>query len=576
MKAKSISMKNTPQDQSRRRILAVIVLYRLQPWDSASYQSLLLAKSQVSAESLDLAIVLYDNTPGSTLPKDLTPETRYVAAENNRGLAGAYNLSLDLALTENYDWMLTLDQDTHLPLDTFQSLLKILAELDGRPDVAAVVPEIHASGRIVSPNYFGAGVWPRWFQEGFIGIPQQSVYAFNSSSLLRTSALRQIGGYSPWFWLDNSDSMLYRQLHKVGKNVYVAGNWKVNHDFSLLNMQEKVSNERYRMILLTESAFWDMEMNMLAGLERTARLAGRIFKHRLRRDRAELTQLTLWALWSRLFRSKTHRIAKWKRATEERLGGAPEERPKPHRPSISVCLAAYNGEPYIEAQLRSILPQLGRNDEIVIVDDASLDQTVARILTIQERVANDRWAPGILLVRQTSNRGVARTFETAVRSATGDVIFLCNNGDLWAPSRVEKVLQVFDTQPEVDIVSTGLSLMDERGNSLTNRGLMKHRHSTSSFTANLLHDQFPGSAIAFRSSLLSEILPFPKGLRSLHGVWIGTRSALAGKKTAFIDEVLLFCRPHAGNYSQQMSRLRQIGLRIQLLRAHLRFLMPKS
>lgn len=564
-------MTQTSSKSSRRRILAVIVLYKTTPGDSVSYQSLLRAQSL--AQALDLAIVLYDNSPGTAPVQNLPRNTRYIADTNNYGLATAYNLALNLALTEGYDWLLTLDQDTHLPPETFQIIGPLLEELTDRPDIAAIVPEIHADKRIVSPNYFAGGAWPRWFPEGFLGIAEQQVYAFNSGSLLRTTALRQIGGYSPWFWLDNSDSMLYRQLAKFGKRVFVAGRWKVDHDFSMLNLQEKVSPERYQMILLTESAFWDMEMNALAGLERTGRLVGRLVKHRVRGDSFQLQRFTRQALWARLFCSRTQRIARWKRLTEQRLEGVLPDARKHLRPMVSVCMAAYNGESYIEAQLRSILPQLGAKDEIVIVDDASQDGTLERIESIRLGLTQDRAAPRIVLLRQSVNQGVVRTFEKAVRSASGDLLFLCDDDDLWAPNRVDKVVHLFERQPEVDLVVTGLTLIDQHGMALDDTGFMKHRSFKTGFAANFLHNQFQGSAMAFRATLLHTILPFPATSLFLHDAWIGMRCALAGKKAAFLNEPLLLYRRHSGNYSQCLSRMQQVRLRLQLLKAHMQRLL---
>ena len=49
------------------------------------------------------------------------------------------------------------------------------------------------------------------------------------------------------------------------------------------------------------------------------------------------------------------------------------------RPSISVCMSAYNGERYITAQLQSILNQLEAEDEVIVVDDASTDGTRERV-----------------------------------------------------------------------------------------------------------------------------------------------------------------------------------------------------
>ena len=52
---------------------------------------------------------------------------------------------------------------------------------------------------------------------------------------------------------------------------------------------------------------------------------------------------------------------------------------------ISVCMATYNGEKFVKDQLNSILSQLGSNDEVVITDDASIDNTTDIIKNIQDR-----------------------------------------------------------------------------------------------------------------------------------------------------------------------------------------------
>ena len=49
------------------------------------------------------------------------------------------------------------------------------------------------------------------------------------------------------------------------------------------------------------------------------------------------------------------------------------------RKKISVCIAVYNGENFIKKQLESILIQLNEFDEIIIVDDCSLDNTISII-----------------------------------------------------------------------------------------------------------------------------------------------------------------------------------------------------
>ena len=67
-----------------------------------------------------------------------------------------------------------------------------------------------------------------------------------------------------------------------------------------------------------------------------------------------------------------------------------------NRESVSVCMASYNGAFYIKQQIESILPQLGQEDELIIVDDCSVDDTIEVILSIPDN--------RIQLHRNISNR----------------------------------------------------------------------------------------------------------------------------------------------------------------------------
>ena len=52
---------------------------------------------------------------------------------------------------------------------------------------------------------------------------------------------------------------------------------------------------------------------------------------------------------------------------------------------ISVCMATYNGEKYIKEQVNSILSQLGEQDEIIVSDDGSTDNTISILTSYKDR-----------------------------------------------------------------------------------------------------------------------------------------------------------------------------------------------
>ena len=564
-----------------RSVVSVIVLYANEIADCASLRSLLHAAAQLPPHEMKLKIHLHDNTDGTidqTFAVNALCESRglpremisYVHDAQNSGLATAYNHALSIAEHEGYEWLLTLDQDTVLPADSLVTLMGTMAFLDDRPDVAAVAPQIRAGGRIVSPNWFLSGAWPRWFPTGFTGITQRTTFAFNSGSLLRVGALRQAGGYSPWFWLDNSDTCIYRHLAKLGKRVFVAGRVELEHDFSMQNMQQKVSPARYRNILLAESAFWDLEMNSLAGLERTLRLAVRGIKHLLRRDSTELRRLTIEALRLRLLHSRRFRIARWRELTKPVIRRFGETEPLSTRPKISVCMATYNGERFVREQLDSIVTQLSDQDEIILIDDRSTDATLILLEQFRREQMAKIGSPSIVLIAHVENRGVVRTFEETLRAATGDILFLSDDDDRWAPNKLEEVLKAFAADPDLEIVSTGLELIDDAGRPVSTSDFLRHRRFSASVLTNLLHNQFQGSTMALRSSVLQYVLPFPKDKLFLHDAWIGLRTLLRGGKIRHLEAPLLLYRRHGANVSQRFGRADQINLRLQLVVALLR------
>ncbi|MFY9676312.1 MAG: glycosyltransferase, partial [Terriglobales bacterium] len=90
-------------------------------------------------------------------------------------------------------------------------------------------------------------------------------------------------------------------------------------------------------------------------------------------------------------------------------------------------MATYNGERFVVEQLASILPQLGPEDEVVVIDDKSSDST-------RELVAGFGDAR-IRLIDHRERQGVVSSFDHAVRSASGDILFLCDQDDIWAPDK---------------------------------------------------------------------------------------------------------------------------------------------
>ncbi len=121
---------------------------------------------------------------------------------------------------------------------------------------------------------------------------------------------------------------------------------------------------------------------------------------------------------------------------------------------ISVAMTTYNGEKYIEQQLRSILNQTKQVDEIIICDDGSTDRTADIILSFNDRK--------IKFIRNQENLGYIENFYKAISLTTGDYIFLADQDDIWMPDKVAIILEHM-LKMGTSAVCTNFYLIDGNG-----------------------------------------------------------------------------------------------------------------
>ena len=546
-------------DPSKLRILAVIALYRQNASKAVAFQSLQLAAGSLPNAQIDLQILLYDNAPAAAPPDRLPKGVAYAAAARNEGVAGAYNVALREAMRYGCRWIVTLDQDTQAPPDYLQRLLSIAGGLEGLTGVGAVVPHLCQRGRVLSPTRirpWGVSYLP--LHSAGVGVGE--IHAFNSGCLFRREALEQIGGFDDRFWLDYQDATVFRRLYQCGKRVYIADGLRLEHELSLISGQPP-SPARFQNYLLAESAYYDMYRGNVAGLVLTGKTLWRFCRLQAKNRGPEIRKLAWAGLLRRLFRSRRARTEEWLSDLGERMPGAADawaRRSNGDQPSVSVCMAAFNGSLYITQQLDSILMQLGPDDEVVIVDDASSDQTVERILSLGDK--------RIRLLRHDRNYGVLRTFEDALRAAYGRILFLSDQDDLWDPRKVATILEAFRANPQVSLVATDNALIDSNGSLISNSYFENRGPFRQGLWANLIRNRYGGCTMAFRAEILGEVLPLPHGYDVLHDVWIGVRSSLSGRRALYIPEPLVLNRRH-GATATGNGRL-SVGRRLRL-RAHL-------
>lgn len=217
---------------------------------------------------------------------------------------------------------------------------------------------------------------------------------------------------------------------------------------------------------------------------------------------------------------------------------------------ISVCIATHNGEKYIRQQLDSILSQLGPDDEVVVSDDGSTDNTLSVVKGMHDSriVVYNYTQPS---ASRYPHEYVCRNFQNALFHVKGDYIFLSDQDDEWMPDKVKTCMEVLQT---FDLVLHEFMHIDENDN------VVSTIHYNGTFRPKnyfLRVGKHYGCAMAFRRKVLDYALPFPKHLL-LHDYWIGILAETLGS-FVLLEMPLLRYRVHlentSGNHNSLIHRI---------------------
>ena len=220
----------------------------------------------------------------------------------------------------------------------------------------------------------------------------------------------------------------------------------------------------------------------------------------------------------------------------------------------SVCIATYNGLEWIEEQVSSILKQTNEVFEIVIVDDHSSDGTFEYLESLNN--------PIIKVFRNHENLGVIQSFEKALDQSSGDIVFLCDQDDIWHENKIEKVLEIFQENPDLKIVVHDAVLIDGQNKSLGSN-FYSTRKFSDSLIKNLLKNRFHGCCMAIEKKFLKNCIPFPENI-PMHDWWIGVLGCQKNK-VQFIEDPLIKYRKHGNNLTGKSGSLwQQIKWRFSL------------
>jgi GT2 family glycosyltransferase len=122
---------------------------------------------------------------------------------------------------------------------------------------------------------------------------------------------------------------------------------------------------------------------------------------------------------------------------------------------VTVLLAVHNGEPYVGEAVQSVLAQTFTDFELLVVDDASTDETVG----IVEGFGDDR----VRLLRNDRNLGQVPSLNRGLLEARGEYVARLDADDACLPARLERQVEILDLEPRVGLVGTWMDAVDDQG-----------------------------------------------------------------------------------------------------------------
>jgi len=234
-------------------------------------------------------------------------------------------------------------------------------------------------------------------------------------------------------------------------------------------------------------------------------------------------------------------------------------------PLVSVVMAVFNAERFLEQAVRSILEQTYTDFEFIIIDDGSKDGSWDIMAGF------GRADPRIRLIRLEKNQGVSTACNAGLEIATGRYIARMDSDDISLPNRLSRQVEFMETHPEIGVLGAGMRYMDESGKLL---GVPPHFEGDLSIRWNLLFESpFFNPTVMLRRSILDQNA-LRYDLSCVHGeedyeLW---SRLLLLTKAENLPDVLVYYRLHTQSLSHRSAASQQesvVNISSRAVQAHL-------
>lgn len=219
--------------------------------------------------------------------------------------------------------------------------------------------------------------------------------------------------------------------------------------------------------------------------------------------------------------------------------------------TITVVLCTYQGVQYLSPQLQSLLAQQRLPNEILVFDDASNDGTWGILLAFVDEAAT--LGVQVVIHSNPTNLGYVANFTQALRAARGDLVFLCDQDDVWHADKISRFADEFARRPDLLMLHSDADLVDQDGHSLNCKLFEAFEvsyeelagvHDGEAFEVLVKRNIVTGATMAIRRSVIANGFDVPHGW--IHDEWLAMVAATQGRVDC-LEASTIDYRQHGNN-----------------------------
>lgn len=218
---------------------------------------------------------------------------------------------------------------------------------------------------------------------------------------------------------------------------------------------------------------------------------------------------------------------------------------------VSVLMPVYKGESFVAMAIESVLGQTYPHIELIIVNDGSPDNSAE---IIKPYLADRR----VKYIEQ-ANAGVAAARNTALETATGGYIGLCDQDDEWLPHKAEKQVAYLEAHLEAGLVHGDVDYIDANGQPLPHEPYFPAAVYGQCFARMYMGNPVMAVAAMFRRSVVDAVGGFDPIIKYADDYDLWLRIA-AHHAIGYLDEPIARYRWHAENNSHHQIAIREYTL----------------